>query len=428
MTLARLDRSSWLARDRSPRIVHLGLGNFSRAHQAWYTMLVDEPGRWGITAFTGRRRELADALTRQGGLYTLIERGPATDQLTVMDVLCEARAGTDVPALVTAIAAPLTAVVTLTVTEAAYSPDLDRAADELPSVPARIALGLAARAHADNGPLAIVSCDNLHDNGAVLRARTLDAAEKVDATLPGWIEQQVAFVSTSVDRITPRAGADDRAIVADAVGRIDDAVVVCEPFTDWVLCGEFPAGRPTWEDAGARFVSELEPWELRKLWLLNGGHCLLAYLGLLHGHETVAEAIADPELSAALDRFWDLAARRLPPGDLDIPAYRLQLRERFENGRIGYPLRQIAGDGLDKLRNRVVPVIEAALAAGDDPEPATRIVRAWTRWLIADPERVQTDQNAQHLRLALSAAGGDDQASRLIELLAPGLPAAIDPH
>jgi fructuronate reductase len=427
MTAVRLDRSSWpAARDRSARIVHVGLGNFSRAHQAWYTARADETGEWGIAAFTGRHGDLAGRLARQGGLYTLIERGPVTDRLTVIDALCFARPGADLAGLVQAIAAPQTALVTLTVTEAGYRPvatSRSGDAEPLPSVPTRLARGLDARRRAAAGPLAVISCDNLHNNGSVLRARTLEAAEAIDPALIGWIESQVAFVTTSVDRITPRASDSDRAVVQRELHRIDEAVVVSEPFSDWVLCGEFPAGRPKWEDAGARFVSQIEPWELRKLWLLNGGHSLLAYVGLLRGHQTVAAAVADRDISLALDEFWDLVVRHLPATDLDLdlPAYRRQLRERFVNARIGYPLEQIAGDGLDKLRNRIVPVIEAALAAGESAEPAVRVIRAWAQWLIGDASRLRTDQNAELLRSALDSRGADAQARGLLELLAPGL-------
>jgi fructuronate reductase len=187
-----------------------------------------------------------------------------------------------------------------------------------------------------------------------------------------------------------------------------------------VLCGEFPGGRPDWEVSGARFVTEIEPWELRKLWLLNGGHSLLAYLGLPRGHQAVADALADTELADALERYWDLAERHLPAGDLDLPAYRRQLLERFANARISYPLTQIAGDGLGKLRNRVVPVIDAALHSGESAEPAMLVVAAWIRWLVDDPERAASDQNAELIRGALSHSGAEEQAAALSNLLAPG--------
>jgi fructuronate reductase len=421
MKATRLSRFSWPSPPRTVRIVHVGIGNFSRAHQAWYTMVADAEREWGISAFTGRTASVAEALAPQQGLYTLIERGAVSDRLTVIDVISEVSPGDDLDGLIAAVAARQTALVTLTVTEAGYAP---ATADHAVSALGRLALALVERHRRRSGPLAIISCDNLPANGEVTRARVLESAEQIDARGADWIGREVSFVSTSVDRITPRSTDDDRRLVERELGLVDASPVVCEPFSDWVLCGDFPAGRPEWEQVGARFVADIEPWELRKLWLLNGGHSLLAYCGLLRGYETVADAIADPELDIALDLFWDLAERYLPAAGLDTETYRVQLRDRFANGRIGYPLAQIAGDGLDKLRNRVVPVVRAALAAGDRAEPALRIVEAWTQWLVGDPQRVHTDQSAELLQGALRSVGTEEQVRGLLELLSPGLATA----
>jgi fructuronate reductase len=420
MPANRLSRSTSPARVRPPRIVHIGLGNFSRAHQAWYTARADESGDWGVIGFTGRSGAIADALAPQHGLYTLIERGPHTDRLEIIDIIQGVRPASDLAALGAAVSDPLAAVVTLTITEAGYVAASDGALG-------RLALALRERASAGGGPIALVSADNLTANGSVLRSRVLELAERLDRGLPAWIEREVAFVASSADRITPRTTEEDRALVERQIGLVDVAPVVCEPFADWVICGEFPAGRPPWESAGARFVEELAPWERRKLWLLNGGHSLLAYLGLERGHETVAQALEDADLALALGRFWDLAERYLPEPELDIAGYRRRLAERFANHRIAYPLRQIAADGLDKLRNRVLPVIDAARAAGEPDAPAMAILSAWTRWLIADPARCETDQNAAQLRGALATSGGEDKARALLELLAPELASAAVP-
>jgi fructuronate reductase len=392
------------------RIVHIGIGNFSRAHQAWYTMAVDGEREWGICAFTGRRPDAAEALAPQQGLYTLIERGTASDSLSVIEVLSDVRPGSDLDALTAAVAAPQTALVTLTVTEAGYRPAADP--------PQRLAAALVERHRRQAGALAIVSCDNLHTNGEVLRERVLTQAEPIDEQAAGWIDREVSFVSTSVDRITPRITDADRELVMRELGLDDAAPVVTEPFTDWILSGEFPAGRPEWELAGARFVGDIEPWELRKLWMLNGAHSLLAFLGLPRGHRTVADAIGDVELVQAMERFWDLAAPLLPIADqLDLDAYRAETHARFANARMGYPLAQIAGDGLDKLRQRVVPVIRAARRAGVPAQPALDVVDAWARWLIEDPSRAASDQSADRLRRVLGSGAGDDTMSGLLELL-----------
>lgn len=372
-------------------------------------MAADAERAWGIAAFTGRRPDVARALEPQQGLYTLIERGDTQDRLTVIDALSSVHPGSEARAFARAVAAPDTAVVTLTVTEAGYSPGADP--------PRRLAQALVARHQRRSGGLAIVSCDNVRANGELLRGRVLAEAESLDADAASWIAREVSFVSSSVDRITPRVSDADRELVAREVGLRDEAPVVTEPFSDWVLCGEFPGGRPAWESVGARFVDDIGPWETRKLWLLNGGHSLLAYLGLGRGYETVAQTVGDREIAAALQRYWDLAAGLLPGGErLDLDAYRAALRGRFANARIGYPLEQIASDGLEKLRNRVVPVIRAARRARVDAGPALAIVEAWARWLVADPERAVSDQNGQALRAPL-ALGGAEARRGLLELL-----------
>ncbi len=404
---------------RPSRIVHIGIGNFSRAHQAWYTMTADAAREWGICAFTGRRPDVAAALSAQDGLYTLIERGPVSDSLSVIEVVSEVRPGADLERFAQVMAAPATAIVTLTVTEAGYAP---ATADPAASVVGRLALALVARQRRCAQPLAVVSCDNLHDNGRVLRERVLEAAARLEPVAADWIGREVSFVNTSVDRITPRVTDADRELVTRELGLVDVSPVVTEPFSDWILSGDFPAGRPRWESAGARFVDDIEPWELRKLWVLNGAHSLLAFLGLLRGHRTVLDAIRDPQLVQAMEEFWDLAERHLPnAAELDLAAYRRETHARFANARMGYPLAQIAGDGRDKLRQRVVPLIEAALAAGDRAEPALRVVRAWARWLIEDPARAETDQNAELLRSVLESGSGDDRVRGLLGLLAPRL-------
>jgi len=203
-----------------------------------------------------------------------------------------------------------------------------------------------------------------------------------DSGLAEWIDANISFVSTSVDRITPRTTDADIAAVQAACGYRDNSPVVAEPFSNWVLSGDFPAGRPHWEDAGAVFVADIEPYENRKLWLLNGAHSLLAYAGQLRGHTTVAQALADPLCLQAVEKFWDEAEINLsgPDGsaaDLQIPAYRAALLARFSNARIAHHLAQIAMDGSTKLRMRAVPVLQAERAAGRTGAGAALMIAAW---------------------------------------------------
>lgn len=385
-----------LGRDVAPapkapvRMVHLGLGAFHRSHQAWYTQQAGDAGEWGIASFTGRRPDAAEVLAAQDGLFTLVERSDAGDSFEVVGSIVEAVDGANVQRLVELIAAPQTAVVTLTITEAAYGFGADDVtllrAGEKPTTPlGRLVRGLAARRDADAGPLAVVSCDNLSDNGNVARHAVANLAREVDAGLADWIEANVSFVSTSVDRITPRTTADDVQLVARKCGYRDEAPVVAEPFRNWVLSGDFPAGRPRWEDAGALFVDHIEPYENRKLWLLNGAHSILAYAGQLRGHTTVAEALADPMCLQAVEEFWDEASRHLAGDDLRIPEYRAALLDRFGNSRIAHHLAQIAMDASTKLRMRAVPVLRAERAAGRSGEGAARMIAAWAAYVDSNP-------------------------------------------
>ncbi|MDQ0076282.1 mannitol dehydrogenase family protein [Arthrobacter oryzae] len=388
------------------RVVHLGLGAFHRSHQAWFTHQASDAADWGIAAFTGRRPDAALALAEQDGLFTVVERADGGDSFTVVNSIVEAVDGADVQRLAELVAAPATAVVTLTITEAAYrlgaDGHLDRTASDVvadlallasgsgnPTTPlGRLVLALAARRAAGAGPLAVVCCDNLSNNGTVAHNAVVGMAGAWDAGLAGWIDANISFVSTSVDRITPRTTDSDIAAVQAACGYRDNSPVVAEPFSNWVLSGDFPTGRPRWEDAGAVFVADIEPYENRKLWLLNGAHSLLAYAGQLRGHTTVADALADPLCLQAIKKFWDEAEANLsgPDGnaaDLQIPAYRAALLARFSNARIAHHLAQIAMDGSTKLRMRAVPVVQAERAAGRSGAAAALMIAAWMDYSAA---------------------------------------------
>lgn len=422
------------------RIVHLGLGAFHRSHQAWYTQHAGDAADWGIAAVTGRRPDAAIALNEQDGLYTLVERADTGDSFEVVSSIVEAVDGADAGRLTGLIAAAGTAIVTLTITEAAYGLGadgrLDRTAPDVAAdlrelaaghagratTPvARLVQGLAARKAAGAGPLAVVCCDNLSNNGTVARHAVVGMAEAWDPELATWIEANISFVSTSVDRITPRTTAADVESVKAACGYFDNSPVVAEPFRNWVLSGSFPAGRPRWDDAGAVFVDDIEPYENRKLWLLNGAHSLLAYAGQLRGHATVAEALADPVCLAAVERFWDEAEANLTgPGahgaDLQIPAYRQELLARFRNSRIAHHLSQIAMDGSTKLRMRAVPVLTAERAAGRSGDGAAGMIAAWVAFCSAATH----DDGALHDPLAadIAAASALPEPERARALLA----------
>ncbi|MEO8528314.1 MAG: mannitol dehydrogenase family protein [Pseudolysinimonas sp.] len=403
-TAVRLSRTSSPGDGVIPpvRIVHVGLGAFHRAHQAWYTAHAADAADWGIAAFTGRSPEAARALAEQDGLFTLIERGPRDDRFEIVRSLVEAYPGSDLETFTDLLSRPEVAILTMTLTEAGYRlgadglPDLADAAvasdlDVLPTGLAdsgvalatlapttalgRVILGLESRRRAGGPGIAIIPCDNLPENGAVVRGALLWLADAISPRLAAWMREHVAVVSTSVDRITPRTTEADRVVAQDLSGFVDDAVVVTEPFSDWVLSGEFPSGRPDWGSAGARFVDDIRPWESRKLWMLNGAHTALAALGAVRRHVFVSDAMTDPVCRDLVERLWDDDARQLP--EVEVETYRAALVERFSNPRLEYRLVQIAQNSATKVRVRILPVASAERRAGRSADGCAAAVAAW---------------------------------------------------
>ena len=347
------------------RAVHLGLGAFFRAHQAWYTDRAADGAEWGIAAFTGRRPGLAEALRGQDGLYTLVTRRADGDDFRVVRSVARAHAADDSDAWLGYLASPDVRVVTLTVTEAGYRPD---------AAPARLLAGLRARRSADAGPLTLVPCDNLPDNGAVLATAL---GELADPSMREWLDSSVSIATTMVDRITPQPTDANRAAVLTGTGVDDASPVVTEPFSEWVISGAFPGGRPAWETAGAVLTDDATPFEQRKLWLLNGGHSLLAYVGALRGRATVDEAVEDAHCRALLEQWWSVCLPHLAVSRTEAELYCAALRERFANPRIRHGLAQIAGDGSQKLPVRLLPVLRAERTAGRLPDVAVGVLAAW---------------------------------------------------
>jgi fructuronate reductase len=425
------------------RHVHLGLGNFFRAHQAWYSAHAPDGGEWGIAAFTGRRAEPARHLAAQDGLYTLTVRGPDVDRSEIVPVISAAHPAAEHDRLLDYFADPRMAVVTLTVTEAGYRrtpaggldmDDPEVAADlaalradlaaPVATVPARLLAGLAARRVADAGPVAVIPCDNLPGNGRVVRGLLGELAGRVDAGLGEWMGESVAFVDTMVDRITPAVTLAEAEELRAITGWADRSPVLTEPFTEWVLGGDFPAGRPRWEAAGATFTDDVGPYDQRKLWLLNGAHSLLAYAAPLRGHRTVADAFADPTCAAWVEEWWDEVAPHLALPATDARAYRAALGERWSNRRIVHTLGQIAADGSQKLRVRVPAVVHGERAAGREASGGARILAGWLAHLRGLGVEVN-DPAAAELRTRVA---GDvrDAARRVLEFLDPELAADDD--
>jgi fructuronate reductase len=366
-------------------------------------------------------------LNAQEGLYTLITRAADGDRFNVLGSVSRAHPGPDHEAWLGYLASPDVRAVTVTVTEAGYLRGADGGLDrDRPQVqadvqalrqdprapvhtaPARLLAGCAARRHGDAGPLTLVPCDNLPGNGAVVARVVHDLGELVDPGLVDWLDASVSYVTTMVDRITPKTAPDDLRAVAEATGLDDRCPVPTEPFSEWVLSGRFPGGRPGWQEAGATFTDDIAPYEHRKLWLLNGAHSLLAYTGSARGHQTVAEAVADETCRAWLEAWWSEASRHLGLPEADVEAYRAALLDRFANPRMHHRLDQIATDGSQKLPVRVLPTLRQERAAGRVPQGAAVALAAWV----------------YHLRGA-GAPVSDARADQVVPLADGPLPQAV---
>ncbi|MDO5684374.1 MAG: mannitol dehydrogenase family protein [Propionibacteriaceae bacterium] len=422
------------------RLLHLGLGNFHRAHQAWYTEHAPDAAEWGYAEFAGRNSPLVDDLNAQGGAYTLLVRGADGDHAEVIGVVSAAHQASDHEAWLGYWAAPELAIITITVTEAGYCRGEDGginladpavAADlaalrtdpraPVETAPGRLLAGILARAAAGGAPVAVFSCDNLPDNGLVAQRVVGDLAAALGPDEAAAVAQH-SFVTSMVDRITPRATEEELAAVAALTGRDDRAVVVTEPFSEWVVVGDFPAGRPDWQ--GVTFVDDAEPFEQRKLWLLNGSHSLMAYAASARGHEAVSDAVGDPIVRGWVEEWWDEAVRHLTlPAD-HLAAYRAALLERFANPNIRHLLAQIAADGSQKVPVRILPTLRAERAAGRSGQGAARVVAAWIRHLRGAGAPI-TDAAGDRF-VAAAQASGADGVRGVLTLFDPALGADAD--
>jgi fructuronate reductase len=385
-------------------VVHLGPGAFHRAHQApaFDALLARDP-RWAISAVSLHSAAVREALAPQDGLYTLVELD-AVVRVRIVGALQELLVAPQTPAAVLARLVDVrTRMVTLTVTEKGYcltaagELDLDHAdiAFDLarPAAP-RSAVGwiveaLRRRRAAGAGALAVVSCDNLTDNGGKLgRSAAALARAQGDAGLAAWIEAEARFPATMVDSITPATDDALKARVADLTGLDDAWPVQRERFTQWVIEDVLPPGAPDLASVGAQIVADVRPFEQAKLRLLNGAHSSLAYLGLLAGHATVAEAMGDAALAAFVGRLMrdDIAPTLPPAAGLDLAAYVTDILARFRNPAIAHRLAQIAQDGSQKLPIRLLGTIADALAAG---RPIARLAVPVAAWMLFAARRAR---------------------------------------
>ena len=414
-TLPTYDRSKLVS-----RIVHLGFGAFHRAHQAVYAdILASEHGSdWGYTEVNliGGEQQIAD-LNHQDNLYTVAEMSADAWTARVVGVVKEALHA-QVDGLETVLAKmcePQVAIVSLTITEKGYchSPATGQLMLDHPfivadlqnphqpkSAPGVIVEALARRKAAGLPAFSVMSCDNMPENGHVMRNVVCAYARAVDAGLADWIESHVTFPSTMVDRIVPAVTPETLDKIEQLTGVRDPAGVACEPFRQWVIEDNFVAGRPEWEKAGAELVSDVIPFEEMKLRMLNGSHSFLAYLGYLAGYQHINDCMGDENYRrAAHDLMLKEQAPTLKVQNVDLARYADLLIERYTNPALRHRTWQIAMDGSQKLPQRMLDSV---------------------RWHLAD--------NSSFALLALGVAGwmryvgGVDEQGNAIEVCDPLLP------
>jgi fructuronate reductase len=433
------------AYDRSklvPRIVHLGFGAFHRAHQSVYAdILASEHGSdWGYCEVNliGGEQQIAD-LKAQDNLYTVAEM--SADGWTARVVGVATRAlHAQVDGLETVLAAmcePQVAIVSLTITEKGYghSPATGKLVLETPFIAADlqnphqpksaagvIVEALARRKAAGLAPFTVMSCDNMPENGHVTRNVIGAFARAVDAELADWIDANVTFPSTMVDRIVPAVTADTLDKIEQITGVRDPAGVACEPFRQWVIEDNFVAGRPEWEKAGAELVADVVPFEEMKLRMLNGSHSFLAYLGYLAGYQHINECMEDENYRRAAHTLM-LAeqAPTLKVQGVDLARYADLLIARYSNNALRHRTWQIAMDGSQKLPQRMLDSVRWHLVHNHSFDLLALGIAGWMRYVGGVDEQGQPIEVSDPLLSVIqqavnSSAEGEARVKALLSI------------
>jgi mannitol 2-dehydrogenase len=390
--------------DVARSIVHIGVGGFFRAHQAVYLdRLLHLPGQheWGYcgVALLPHDAAIRDAMLAQDCLYTVVERGAQGDAARVVGSLLEfLYAPDDAEAVLEKMADPGTRIVALTITEGGYyinqgngefdAAHADIAHDLAHPLTPRCSFGYLAEAlrrRRERGlaPFTLMSCDNLQNNGDVLRKMLLAFTALGDPALSEWVAHNAAFPNSMVDRITPATTDEHRALLRERFGLADAWPVMTEPFLQWVIEDHFPGGRPAWELVGAQMTADVLPYEKMKLRLLNAGHQSLCYLGMLFDYEYAHEAMADAGIRQLFSDMMEIEVTPLLPAveGIDLAAYKRTLIERFSNPTIRDQLSRIGTEGSARIPKFVLPSVREQLERGGPIARLSFIVACWFRYL-----------------------------------------------
>ncbi|MEW6420715.1 MAG: mannitol dehydrogenase family protein, partial [Deinococcota bacterium] len=418
-------------RELTPGIVHFGVGAFHRSHQAMYLDRLLNSGRGASWAICGvgllpQDARMRDVLAEQDHLYTLVTRSPdGQTEARIIGSIAEFLFAPDNPERVLEkLADPATRIVSLTVTEGGYS--VSNATGEFDPTPPDIVHDLAPgaaprtffgflteglRRRRERGlpPFTVMSCDNMQGNGHVTRRALTAFARLKDPELGDWIARTVTFPNSMVDRITPATTAQDRQDIAAEYGVEDAWPVVAESFAQWVLEDRFTQGRPALETVGVQVVSDVEPYELMKLRLLNASHQALAYLGLLAGYGFVHEVCREPLFARfLLDYMTQEATPTLRPvPGIDLGAYRRELIARFSNPAICDPLTRLTVDSSERMPKFLLPVVRDQLASGGEIARCALVIASWRAYLAEALKRRGVPLQDQHAQVLAEAVRRD---------------------
>ena len=418
-----------------PGILHVGVGNFHRAHMAVYLDRLFGLGQdhdWALVGAGVRPGDavMRDRLAAQDWLTTVVELDPSGLSASVIGSMIDF-VSVDSAATIAKMADPAIRIVSLTVTEGGYYIDAktdgfdthagDIAHDAAHPANPRTVFGMmiaALRQRRDAGlaPFTILSCDNLPENGHVTHRTVIGLARLSDPVFADWIDAHVAFPNSMVDCITPATSDRERKLVAEKFGLTDAVPVACEPFRQWVLEDNFPQGRPKLELVGAEFVSNVAQFELMKLRILNGGHAAIAYPGALLGHWFVHDAMADKRISGWLDRLTraEIVPTLQPIPGVSYDAYREKIADRFSNPEVGDTIPRLCLDGSNRQPKFVLPVLRQAMAENRLYKGLSLEVALWCRYCAGTDEAgnviTPNDDNAADLKTRALAAKADPQA------------------
>ena len=386
-------------------IAHIGVGNFHRAHEEYYTdLLLEYPDqrKWGICgiALLPSDEKLVEALRGQRGEYTLTVCGrDGRDQAFLIGSLVELLWSVEDPgAVIAKLADPAIRIITMTITEGGYN--LDKSTGEFilanegvqhdlkhPAAPSTVfgfvAAGLRRRMESGGGPVTILSCDNLQHNGSTARRAFTAFFEAQDTALAGWVAANVTFPNSMVDRITPAVLPADRERLNAANGTDDAAPVYCEDFIQWVIEDKFAAGRPAWERVGVEFTGDVTAFENMKLSLLNASHTMLSYPAFLTGYRKVDDAMHDERFARYLRDFMDkdITPYVPAPGTVNLDEYKQTLIERFGNRSVSDQLARLCFDGVSKIPVYIMPNLGKMLRDKADLTRVAFFAAAYRRYL-----------------------------------------------